>query len=110
MLQTPVLALIFAWLAYAATRYRLSQKAKTSACSRPPVHFSWIPFLGHIFGIATKGSNLYISSLWYLKILSLRIIISLAYTEVPQFNPTLADRNSETPWNGHAFDSPAGLG
>ncbi|KAL7940230.1 cytochrome P450 [Trichoderma barbatum] len=29
----------------------------------PPIHSSWVPFLGHIVNIATKESNLYISSL-----------------------------------------------
>jgi hypothetical protein len=109
MLQILVLALLFVWLVYAIISHRLSSKEKTSTYSCPPVHFSWIPFVGHIFGIATKGSNLYISSLWYLN-LPLRYIIYLAYTKVSQFDPTLVDGNSETPRNGHALDSPAGLG
>jgi hypothetical protein len=109
MLQILVSALLFAWLAYAAISHRLTSKAKTSTYSCPPVHFSWIPFVGHILGIAAKGSNLYISSLWYLS-LPLHHIIYLAYTKVSQFDPTLVDGNPETPWNGHALDSPAGLG
>ncbi|KAJ5987786.1 hypothetical protein N7481_002996 [Penicillium waksmanii] len=62
-LQTLVLALLFAWLVYAAISHRPTSKTKEASCSPPPIFPSWIPFAGHIYGIATKGSNPYLSSL-----------------------------------------------
>ncbi|KAM4058610.1 cytochrome p450 [Hirsutella rhossiliensis] len=50
-------------LVYLASILWRLPRAATNASPNPPVHSSWIPFLGHIFGIATKGSNLYLSSL-----------------------------------------------
>lgn len=72
ILQILILALLFAWLLYVAFQWftpKCSSKALASPPSLPPVHLSWIPipFIGHIYGIATEGSNLYISSLWYAK-------------------------------------------
>lgn len=65
-LQTLFLALLFAWLLYAAISRRLSSKTKEAAYSTPPIFPSWIPFASHVYGIATKGSNPYLSSLWYV--------------------------------------------
>lgn len=62
-LQTLVLALLFVWLVYAVISQNLSSKTKEAACSPPPIFPSWIPFASHIYGIATKGSNVYLSSL-----------------------------------------------
>ncbi|OQE31267.1 hypothetical protein PENSTE_c001G07513 [Penicillium steckii] len=61
-LQTLVLAVLFVWIVYAAISQRLSPKAKATS-SPPPIFPSWIPFASHIYGIATKGSNEYLSSL-----------------------------------------------
>lgn len=62
MIELVLLFLLIAWL-YAAFLWR-SSNVEANTSSKPPVHFSWLPFLGPIFAIAFQGSNQYISSLW----------------------------------------------
>lgn len=66
MFQALIPALLFAWLVHVAITYKRSPKVPSSTLPQPPVYPSWIPFVGHIYGIATRGSNLYISSIWYV--------------------------------------------
>lgn len=86
-IQTLVL---FAWLVRAAIiRWRLSKKK--DVCLPPPIFPSWIPFAGHIYGIATQGSNPYLSSLWYLQIYFYLLKISAINTKASQFDPKLSN-------------------
>jgi hypothetical protein len=110
VLQTLVLVFLFTWLIYASISHKLSSKTKEAACSPPPIFPSWIPFASHIYGIATKGSNPYLSSLWYLQTPFYPFIVSAIHTKDSQFDPKLASQDSQTPRTGHAFGSPARFG
>ncbi|KAK1565927.1 uncharacterized protein LY79DRAFT_120900 [Colletotrichum navitas] len=58
-------SLVAAWVfARVLARRNYPQDASVTPGSPPPVLYSWIPYIGHIYHIATKGSNLYFSSLW----------------------------------------------
>ncbi|KAK2037097.1 cytochrome P450, partial [Colletotrichum somersetense] len=57
-------SLVAAWVfARVLARRNYPQDASVTPGSPPPVLYSWIPYIGHIYHIATKGSNLYFSSL-----------------------------------------------
>ncbi|EHK22052.1 uncharacterized protein TRIVIDRAFT_151265 [Trichoderma virens Gv29-8] len=65
--QIMILCALITLLLYFLLGHRKMRKNVTDTSLSPPIHSSWVPFLGHIFNIATKGSNLYISSLCALQ-------------------------------------------
>lgn len=65
--QIIILCALITPLVYFLLGPRKMRKTVADTSLSPPIHSSWVPFLGHIFNIATKGSNLYISSLWYVE-------------------------------------------
>jgi hypothetical protein len=52
------------WIVHRAMKLWLLPAKTDSKLSDPPFLTTAIPFIGHILGLTSKGSNTYISSLW----------------------------------------------
>lgn len=64
MLQFLAGLFLTAWLIHRALKLWLPPTEGDSKLSDPPFLATTIPFIGHILGLTSKGSNAYISSLW----------------------------------------------
>jgi hypothetical protein len=90
------------WIVHRAMKLWLLPAKTDSKLSDPPFLATAIPFIGHILGLTSKGSNTYISSLWSVDRRRLFSRLCEADCSLDQCNSKVSNSNYEVARSRHA--------